>query len=93
MSVAAVSWKLGAAASRRVGAHAVGRVWLWLRAPVPLLALSSAVGAFRFAGGVVVAELTASREFGAATSRKCGAVVVGCVWRWVCAIVIVLAWS
>ena len=67
LSVAAASRRLGAAASRRFGTNAVGRVGLWLRAAVPLLALSSAIGVFGFAGSVIVAE--------PAASRKCGAVV------------------
>ena len=71
MSVTAASRELGAAASRRFGPNAVGRVWLWLWAAVPLLALSSAIGVFGFAGSVVVA--------GPAASRKCGIVVAGCV--------------
>ena len=71
LSVAAASRKLGTAASRRFGGDAVGRVWLWLRIAVPLLALSSAIGVFGFAGSVVVAVPVASQRFGAVASRKC----------------------
>ena len=78
-SVAAASRKFGAAVSRGFGAVGVGRVWLWLRVAVPLLAQSPAIGVFGCAGSVVVFVPAASRRFGAATSGKCGAVVIGCM--------------